>query len=156
MGEMPPGLEHDFPLARLTTIRTDGRAALFARVGMLAELEPLVARAAAGQVEVGVVGSGSNPLIADAGVPGLVVKLDQDLSKIEFEGTRVHVGGGARLPAVSAKPAQAGLTGLEFGVNIPGTAGGAVRTNADAYGGELEPEVQALGAVSFPAEWGRG
>jgi UDP-N-acetylmuramate--alanine ligase len=127
MGEMPPGLEHDYPLARLTTIRTGGRAELFARVGTLAALERVLAWAAAEGVEVGVVGSGSNLLIADEGVCGLVVKLDQDLSKIELRDTRVHVGGGARLPAVSAKAAQAGLTGLEFGVNIPGSVGGAVK-----------------------------
>jgi UDP-N-acetylmuramate dehydrogenase len=83
------------------------------------------------------VGSGSNLLVADVGVRGLVVKLDKDLSKIELEGTRVLCGGGARLPAVSARAAQAGLAGIEFGVNIPGTVGGAVRMNANAYGGEL-------------------
>ena len=68
---------------------------------------------------------------------GLVVKLDKELSKIELDGTRINCGGGARLPAVSARAAQAGLEGLEFGVNIPGTVGGAVRMNANAYGGEL-------------------
>jgi UDP-N-acetylmuramate dehydrogenase len=66
-----------------------------------------------------------------------VIKLDQELSAIELEGTRIRCGGGARLPAVSARAAQAGLTGIEFGVNIPGTVGGAVRMNANAYGGVL-------------------
>ncbi len=65
------------------------------------------------------------------------MKLDRDLSRIELDGTRIQCGGGARLPAVSARAAQAGLTGIEFGVNIPGTVGGAVRMNANAYGGEL-------------------
>ncbi len=50
---------------------------------------------------------------------------------------RIVCGGGARLPAVAARAAQAGLSGIEFGVNIPGTVGGAVRMNANAYGGEL-------------------
>jgi UDP-N-acetylmuramate dehydrogenase len=67
----------------------------------------------------------------------LVIKLDKDLAQIELDGHRIRCGGGARLPAVSAKAAQAGLSGLEFGVNIPGTVGGAVRMNANAYGGEL-------------------
>jgi UDP-N-acetylenolpyruvoylglucosamine reductase len=65
------------------------------------------------------------------------VKLDKQLSQIDLDGTHVLCGGGARLPAVSARAAQAGLTGIEFGVNIPGTVGGAVRMNANAYGGEL-------------------
>ncbi len=138
MSETPPGVQRDYPLARLTTIRTGGRRELFARVGTLPTLERLLAWAGAEGIEVGVVGSGSNLLIADDGVRGLVVKLDKDLSRIELDGTRgACCGGGARLPAVSARAAQAGLTGIEFGVNIPGTVGGAVRMNANAYGGEL-------------------
>jgi len=135
--EPPASVQRDFDLARLTTIRTGGKAELFARAGSIAELEQLLAWAAGEEIQVGVVGSGSNLLVADAGVDGLVVKLDRDLSKIERQGQRMLCGGGARLPAVSARAAQAGLTGLEFGVNIPGTVGGAVRMNANAYGGEL-------------------
>jgi UDP-N-acetylmuramate dehydrogenase len=65
------------------------------------------------------------------------MKLAGALTRIEREGTHVVCGGGARLPSAAAKAAGWGLTGLEFGVNIPGTAGGAVRMNANAYGGEL-------------------
>jgi UDP-N-acetylmuramate dehydrogenase len=137
MLDLPPGVQRDFPLARLTTIRTGGPAELFARLGSLEELERVLAWAAAAQIPVGVVGSGSNLLVADAGVPGLVLKLDKELSKIELDQTRIFCGAGARLPAVAARAAQAGLEGLEFGVNIPGTVGGAVRMNANAYGGEL-------------------
>jgi UDP-N-acetylmuramate dehydrogenase len=137
MPELLPGVERDYPLARLTTIRTGGPAELFARPGSLEELERLLAWAGAEALQVGVVGSGSNLLVADAGVRGLVLKLDKELSTIELEQTRIRCGGGARLPAVSARAAQAGLSGIEFGVNIPGTVGGAVRMNANAYGGEL-------------------
>jgi UDP-N-acetylenolpyruvoylglucosamine reductase len=134
---LPAGVERGFPLARLTTVRTGGPAEFFARVGDLADLEELVAWAAGEGLEVGVVGSGSNLLVADQGVRGLVIKLDRDLATIERDGTRLSCGGGARLPAAAALAARAGLTGLEFGVNIPGTVGGAVRMNANAYGGEL-------------------
>ena len=65
------------------------------------------------------------------------MKLDGELSAIERQGTRVVCGAGARLPSAAAKAARWGLTGLEFGINIPGTVGGAVRMNANAYGGEL-------------------
>ena len=133
----PPGVRSAYPLSRLTTIRTGGLADHFARPATLADLGQLVAWASAEGLEVGVVGSGSNLLVADEGFRGLVIKLDQELSDIELDGTRIHCGGGARLPAVSARAAQAGLTGIEFGVNIPGTVGGAVRMNANAYGGEL-------------------
>lgn len=137
MPELPPGVQRDYPLARLTTIRTGGAAEFFGRPGTLDELERLVAWAAAQGLEVGVVGSGSNLLVADVGVRGLVLKLDKELSTIELDGTRIRCGGGARLPTVSARAAQAGLTGIEFGVSIPGTVGGAVRMNANAYGGDL-------------------
>jgi UDP-N-acetylenolpyruvoylglucosamine reductase len=136
--EPPPGVQRDYPLARLTTIRTGGPAELFARVGTIEELERLLAWAAAEQLEVGVVGSGSNLLIADEGVRGLVLKLDRTLSTIEIDDTRIRCGGGARLPQVAAAAAGAGLGGIEFGVNIPATVGGAVRMNANAYGGALE------------------
>ena len=133
----PPGVERDHPLARLTTIRTGGSAERFARPRTLAELEALVAWAAEERIQVGVVGSGSNLLIADEGVRGLVLKLDGELNRIDRVQTRIDCGGGARLPAVSARAAREGLTGIEFGVNIPGTVGGAVRMNANAYGGRL-------------------
>jgi UDP-N-acetylmuramate dehydrogenase len=137
MADPPPGVERNYPLGRLTTIRTGGPAELFARPGSLPELEELLGWAQAEGLQVGVVGSGSNLLVADAGVPGLVLKLDRELSTIELDETHIYCGGAARLPAVAARAAQAGLTGLEFGVSIPGTVGGAVRMNANAYGGEL-------------------
>jgi UDP-N-acetylenolpyruvoylglucosamine reductase len=148
MVDVPPGVQRDYPLARLTTIRTGGRAELFARAGTVSELEELLRWAAAESVEVGVVGSGSNLLVADDGVRGLVLKLDKELSKIEQHGTRMLCGGGARLPAVSARAAQAGLTGIEFGVNIPGSVGGAVRMNANAYGGELARALEWVDVTS--------
>jgi len=121
---------------------------LFARAGTVSELQQLLSWAASESVEVGVVGSGSNLLVADDGVRGLVLKLDKDLSKIEQHGTRMLCGGGARLPAVSARAAQAGLTGIEFGVNIPGSVGGAVRMNANAYGGELARALEWVDVTS--------
>ncbi len=134
---LPAGVQPDYPLARLTTVRTGGTAEFFARPATIEQLVALLAWAAEHGHQVGVVGSGSNLLVADEGVRGLVMKLDKDLAQIERDGTRLVCCGGARLPAVSARAANAGLTGIEFGVNIPGTVGGAVRMNANAYGGEL-------------------
>jgi UDP-N-acetylenolpyruvoylglucosamine reductase len=133
----PEAVGRDVPIARLSTVRTGGAAEFFARVGSERELLELLAWADRAAVAVSVVGSGSNLLISDDGVAGLVLKLDRDLAKIEREGVRIVCGGGARLPAVAAEAARAGLSGIEFGVNIPGTVGGAVRMNANAYGGEL-------------------
>jgi UDP-N-acetylmuramate dehydrogenase len=127
----------DYPLARLTTVRTGGPGDFYARPDSVGRVTELLAWADAEQIAVGVVGSGSNLLIADAGFRGLVMKLDGTLAAIEQDGRRLHCGGGARLPQAAAFAARAGLSGLEFGVNIPGTVGGAVKMNANAYGGDL-------------------
>jgi UDP-N-acetylmuramate dehydrogenase len=134
---VPDGVQRDFPLARLTTVRTGGPGDFYARPESVERLEQLLAWADADEIAVGVVGSGSNLLIADAGFRGLVMKLNGALATIEDEGDRLVCGGGARLPQAAARAARAGLSGLEFGVNIPGTVGGAVKMNANAYGGDL-------------------
>jgi UDP-N-acetylmuramate dehydrogenase len=144
----PSRLQHQYPLSRLTTVRTGGPAELFARAGSEAELAELLAWAAGRESAISVVGSGSNLLVADAGVRGLVVKLDRELAEITVQSPAIVCGGGARLPAVAASAARAGLSGIEFGVNIPGTVGGAVRMNANAYGGELERVLDWVQVVS--------
>jgi UDP-N-acetylenolpyruvoylglucosamine reductase len=133
----PVGVEADFPLARLTTIRAGGAAKWFARPGDDMELAELLAWADEEELPIGVIGSGSNLLVADEGFRGLAIKLAGELVTIERGGNHVLCGGGARLPSAATKAAGWGLSGLEFGVNIPGTVGGAVKMNANAYGGEL-------------------
>jgi UDP-N-acetylmuramate dehydrogenase len=134
---VPPGVERDYPLARLTTIRAGGPADLFSRPEDEDQLTRLLSWAGAEGIEVATVGSGSNLLVSDEGVRGLVVKLSGALSSIERDESSIVCGGGARLPSAAAKAAGWGLQGLEFGINIPGTVGGAVKMNANAYGGEL-------------------
>lgn len=133
----PSGVESDFPLSRLTTVRAGGTGDLFSRPKDEDALTAVLRWAADEGVGVGVIGSGSNLLVSDDGFRGLVLKLDGELAAIERQGTRVVCGGGMRLPSATAQAARWGLTGLEFGINIPGTVGGAVRMNANAYGGEL-------------------
>ncbi|HEX4669174.1 MAG TPA: UDP-N-acetylmuramate dehydrogenase [Solirubrobacterales bacterium] len=137
MSAPPEGVERDRPLARLTTIRTGGAADWFARPSDQGELVEMLRWADAEGLAVGLVGSGSNLLVADDGFHGLAIKLDGALATIERDGEVILCGGGARLPSAAAKAAGWGLAGLEFGINIPGTAGGAVRMNANAYGGQL-------------------
>src|SRR5688500_17753298 len=115
----PAGVETDFPLARLTTVRTGGSADFFARVDWEERLLELLSWAGEAGIRGGVVGSGSNLLMADDGFRGLALKLQGELATIEREEMRVLCGGGARLPSASAKAAAWGLSGLEFGVNIP-------------------------------------
>jgi UDP-N-acetylenolpyruvoylglucosamine reductase len=145
----PAGAQRDYSLARLTTVRTGGTADWFARPGTEGELLGLLAWAGEEGVAVGVVGSGSNLLVADDGFRGLAIRLDDELATIERDGDRVLCGGGARLPSASAKAANWGLSGLEFGINIPGTAGGAVKMNANAYGGQLAKVLEWVDVCSL-------
>ena len=134
---VPEDVERDYPLSRLTTVRAGGSADYFARPETEQRVAELLSWAESEDLPIGVVGSGSNLLVSDDGFRGLVMKLNGELTRIERADTEVICGGGARLPSAAAKSAGWGLTGLEFGVNIPGTVGGAVRMNANAYGGEL-------------------
>ncbi|MBK5233058.1 MAG: UDP-N-acetylmuramate dehydrogenase [Thermoleophilia bacterium] len=138
MSETPEGVISDHPLSRLTTVRTGGNADYFVRPESADELVSILAWARQEEIDVGMVGSGSNLLVSDEGFRGLAIKLAGELASTEHDGLRLICGGGARLPSVAAKTPGWGLGGLEFAVNIPGTAGGAVRMNANAYGGRLE------------------
>src|SRR6201995_5156685 len=134
---LPDGVERNYQLAPLTTVRTGGPADYFARPASQDQLVSLLSWAKEIGAPVGVIGSGSNLLVADDGFRGLAMKLDGALTEVERDGSRLLCGGGARLPSAAAKTPAWGLSGLEFGINIPGTVGGAVRMNANAYGGEL-------------------
>jgi UDP-N-acetylenolpyruvoylglucosamine reductase len=107
-GDLPTAVERDYPLARLTTVRAGGPAELFARPESAEVLVELLAWAKREGHPVEVIGSGSNLLVADAGVPGLVLKLAGSLAGVERDGVRVVCGGGARLPSASA-PGQLGF-----------------------------------------------
>ncbi|MGA8745914.1 MAG: UDP-N-acetylmuramate dehydrogenase [Solirubrobacterales bacterium] len=142
MSSPPAGARPDFPLARLTTVRTGGAADWFARPASADELLGLLSWAAQEGIPVGTIGSGSNLLVADDGFRGLAIKLDGELARIERDGDCILCGGGARLPSAAARAAGWGLAGLEFGINIPGSVGGAVRMNANAYGGQLAESLE--------------
>jgi UDP-N-acetylmuramate dehydrogenase len=137
MSGPPAGIERNHPLARLTTVRTGGAADWFGRPREVGQLAEFLAWVGEEGIELGMVGSGSNLLVADEGFRGLALKLDGELASVAREEGRLLCGGGARLPSAAAKAAGWGLAGLEFGVNIPGTVGGAVKMNANAYGGQL-------------------
>jgi UDP-N-acetylmuramate dehydrogenase len=93
--------------------------------------------AAERDVPVSVVGLGSNLLVADDGVEGLVVKLAGDLAGATVEGDRLLAGGGAPLAVCLHRARAAALGGIEFACAIPGTVGGGVKMNAGAYGGDI-------------------
>ena len=129
-------IDRDVVLSRLTTLGTGGPAAAFARPETLSELQAALAYASGHELGVAVVGLGSNLLVADAGFDGLVLKLAGKLARTEIRDDLLVAGGGAANAVALHRARAAGLGGFEFACAIPGTAGGGVRMNAGAYGGD--------------------
>ena len=129
-------VEHDVPLSRFTTLGTGGPAAAFARPETLEQLQEALQFARERDLPLAVVGLGSNLLVADAGFDGLVLKLVGELARAEVRDDLLIAGGGAPNAVALHRARAANLGGFEFACAIPGTAGGGVRMNAGAYGGE--------------------
>lgn len=134
----------DFPLAPLTTFRIGGPAALY----LEPESEHDLAEAGTAIAETGipfvVLGKGSNVLVADGGFAGLVLRLGRSFRWSARDGSTLTAGGSMPLPALAGVAQRHGLTGLEFGVAIPATLGGAVWMNAGAHGHHLAEVVDTV------------
>ena len=126
------------PLARFTTMRVGGPADLFAEVHNLFELRAIVRFARSRELPYFILGRGSDLVISDAGVRGLVIY--NRAQQIRFEGTRFTADSGLPMARAATVCKAEGLSGLEFGLAIPGTVGGAVWANAGAH----ESDVRAV------------
>src|SRR5262245_11660894 len=130
----PTGLANvrpDVPLAPFTWFRLGGPAQYFVEPASREELQQVVRGAKTGGLPMRVLGAGSNVLVSESGVPGLVVHLSHaTFAQVSVNGTRLKAGGGAKLGQVVATAVREGLGGLETLVGIPGTVGGALRMNA--------------------------
>lgn len=91
-----------------------------------------------------IMGNGSNLLVRDGGIRGVVIKINEGLSNIEIEGRKVYSQAGASLTGVSRRASKSSLTGMEFANGIPGTIGGGITMNAGAYGGELKDIIKKV------------
>lgn len=143
------GFLQDEPMKKHTTFRIGGPADYYAEPDM-SQISKLIEMAKAYDMLVTVIGNGSNLLVGDKGIRGLVIGIGKGLSEIEVteavaqqstaqdNGHIITAGAGAILAAVAAKAAEASLSGLEFASGIPGSVGGAVVMNAGAYGGEIK------------------
>src|ERR1035441_3301664 len=125
----------DEPLAKRTTLRVGGRADVFLEPASEEDLSKAIQFCRRENVPFLILGRGSNLLVRDGGIRGVVICLSHpNLSRIEADGTQLHCGAGARLKAVASKARELDLTGLEFLEGIPGSVGGALRMNAGAMG----------------------
>ncbi|WP_298726920.1 UDP-N-acetylmuramate dehydrogenase [uncultured Ferrovibrio sp.] len=125
------------PLADITWFRVGGPAEVMFRP---ADRDDLIAflKAKPADVAVTPLGVGSNTLVRDGGVPGVVLRLGREFAAISADGTEVEAGAGALDVNVATVALQAGIAGLEFLRGIPGTIGGGLRMNAGAYGTEFK------------------
>ena len=137
----------DEPMSRHTSFKIGGPADLMAMPSNEEELCKLLKRAAEHNVSVTLVGNGSNLLVRDKGIRGLVIKLGNMLNTIEADENSITFGSGVSLALASKKAAELGFTGMEFAVGIPGSIGGAVYMNAGAYDGEMANVVTAVRTV---------
>jgi UDP-N-acetylmuramate dehydrogenase len=125
------------PLSQHTTWKVGGPADLFIYPRSKVELERAMKIVGKHGYPWRVIGRGSNLLVRDGGIRGVVFKIGEGLDALTIDGTRVVAGGGCSLVRLSRQTAKQGLTGMEFAEGIPGTVGGAVCMNAGAHGSEM-------------------
>lgn len=137
-----PGLAimKDEPMRNHTTFRVGGPADLLVCPNRR-ELPVILRMVKENQIPVTIIGNGSNLLVSDKGIRGLVVEIGNRMDDIDVDGNRIRAGAGALLSKVAQTAAKAELGGMEFAAGIPGSIGGAVVMNAGAYGGEIKDSI---------------
>jgi UDP-N-acetylmuramate dehydrogenase len=142
--ELGLALERDVPLAPLTTLRVGGLADRLVLARDRDELLAALRLARAAGVPWFVLGNGSDLVVADAGIRGLVIR--NRARAVTIDGTSLRADAGSAMAMLVKRCTQEGLTGLEFGISIPGTLGGAVWANAGAHEGEMRQVVSTVEA----------
>lgn len=125
------------PMSRHTTFKIGGNADIYVEPPV-SQVVPLINYLKATKIPYMVIGNGSNLLVSDAGIEGVVISMGRNAGSIEIDGNKICVEAGAMLSTVANIAAENGLAGLEFASGIPGSIGGAVYMNAGAYGGEIK------------------
>jgi len=128
------------PMSKHTTFRIGGNADMFVSP-KIEQVSEIIALAKEYAVPVTIIGNGSNLLVGDKGIRGLVISFGKEAESIVLEGNRMTIGAGTLLSKAAAEAARNALTGFEFAAGIPGTFGGAIVMNAGAYGGEMKDVV---------------
>ncbi len=141
------------PLSLHTWLHVGGPAEYFAEPHTTDQLATLLSRCRQEDMTVRLLGGGSNLLVADAGVKGMVIRLaDPHFAEIKVQGDRVVAGGGARLGHVVNTSVREGLAGLEALVGIPGTIGGALHGNAGGRGGDIGQWTRSAKVMTYSGE----
>lgn len=143
-------IRQDEPLAKRTTLRVGGVADFFAEPAGETDLAALLKLCGELKLPFTLIGRGSNLLIRDGGIRGVVISLGHEcFSRVQITGEHLHCGAGAKLKTVSVDARRAGLAGLEFLEGIPGSVGGALRMNAGAMGSWMFEVVEQIRFMDF-------
>lgn len=137
------------PMSKHTTFRIGGPAKYFAMPMNVEELSQVIASCRAYKTPFFLLGHGSNILVGDKGIDGVVIQLYKNFDNYSIEGNIVKAQAGAMLNKLGQDIKDAGLTGFEFASGIPGTLGGAVMMNAGAYGGEMKDIVKSVSLMDY-------
>ena len=145
---MPGSYRENEHMKAHTSFRIGGPADLLLIPADVDGLEKVVAKVRQEGLPLTIIGNGSNILVRDKGIRGVVLKIGNALKSMVCDGDRLIAEAGVSLAAVANKAAACGLTGLEFAVGIPGSIGGAVYMNAGAYDGEMEKVVRSVTVIT--------
>src|SRR5579884_808214 len=147
-----PAFERNRPLATLTSFRIGGPADLFVIANTEQQLSAALAAADQHDVPVFWLGAGTNLLVSDRGIRGLVITLGPGFAYSNIEGNRVVAGAALQFRTLVERVVDKGLAGLEFAEGIPGTVGGGLVMNAGAFGGEIARVVSAVHGITAAGE----
>jgi len=143
-------VRRDEPLAKRTTLRVGGKADYYVEPASEDDLSHVLNFCAERQIKFTMLGRGSNLLIRDGGIRGVVISLNHpNFNRLEIIGDKLHCGAGVKLKAVSVEARRAGLAGLEFLEGIPGSLGGSMRMNAGAMGSWLFDVVEKIRFMDY-------
>ena len=131
-----------------TTFRIGGPADIFTLPSSVEDIRRIIKYAKANDISYYVIGNGSNLLVADSGIRGIVIKIGKNMSNVEFDGEVIKAQAGALLPNLSKMAAEHELCGLEYGAGIPATLGGAIAMNAGAGGQDTSQIVTSVKAMN--------
>ncbi|MBP3656959.1 MAG: UDP-N-acetylmuramate dehydrogenase [Clostridia bacterium] len=145
----PERILPDAPMSRYTTFRVGGKADVLVNIASAKEISIALTAARKAGVPVTVIGNGSNLIVRDGGIRGLVLRICGSFSEIQRDGDVITAQSGALISACAQFALREGLDGLAELAGIPGTIGGGVIMNAGSYGGELSQVVTRVDAVSF-------
>ena len=137
------GIFMEEPMKKHTTFRVGGPADVLVQPDETA-LAAILALCRQNHVPYSFIGNGSNLLVGDKGIRGVVIEMTDPMGNIEVDGTKITAQAGAMLSKIANTAASNGLGGMEFAAGIPGSVGGAVVMNAGAYGGEMKDIIEKV------------